>query len=280
MVENREYLSLVFEKNPQPTWIYASDTLAFLAVNEAAIRQYGYSREEFLALTIRDIRPPEDIPLLLRYRAGVDEEARPWRHRKKDGTIFDVEISATDLQFEGRRARLVVATDVTERKRMEASLVESEARLRTYLESASEGIVVVDRAGRIEYMNARTEEMFGYTRRQLLGEAIEILLPERYQAMHVERREEYVTAPTQPADGDRHGAGGPAERRQRVSGRGGVERRPGKGRGHSDRVYQRHQGAKRKRNRAAGKRAALSQPGGNAPAMGFGKPTNTAPLLT
>ena len=76
--------------------------------------------------------------------------------------------------------------------------------------------------------------------------------------------------PTQPADGDRHGAGGPAERRQRVSGRGGVERRPGKGRGHSDRVYQRHQGAKRKRNRAAGKRAALSQPGGNDQRWGLG----------
>ena len=200
MVENCEHHSLVFERNPQPMWIYDWETLAFLAVNEAAIAQYGYSREEFLALTLSDMHPPEDIPLLLRHlaqRAKVEggQKMGLWRHRKKDGTVFDVEINAFNLEFRARPARLVVATDVTERKRMEASLVESEARLRTYLESASEGIVVVDRAGRIEYVNARTEEMFGYTRRQLLGETIEILLPERYQARHVERRDDYVARP-------------------------------------------------------------------------------------
>ncbi len=199
MADNCEHYSLVFEKNPQPMCVYDWETLAFLSVNKAAIGQYGYSREEFLGLTLRDIHPAEDIPLLLRHLARAKEDPGQkmglWRHRKKDGTVFAVEINAFNVEFQGRPARLVVATDVTERKRMEASLVESEARLRTYLESASEGIVVVDRAGRIEYVNARTEEMFGYPRRQLLGESIETLLPERYHARHAERRAEYITAP-------------------------------------------------------------------------------------
>jgi PAS domain S-box-containing protein len=87
----------LFERNPQPMWVYDQETLAFLRVNDAAIAHYGYSREEFLAMTIRDIRPPEDVSRLLENvsagRSGLSQ-AELWRHRRKDGSDILVEIAA------------------------------------------------------------------------------------------------------------------------------------------------------------------------------------------
>ncbi len=107
-------------------WVYHTETLAFLEVNEAAILRYGYSREEFLAMTLADIRPPEDVPRLLSaVRDGGPEPfgaSGPWRHLKKDGGLLDVEIASHALRFEGHPARLVLAHDVTERLRAEAEL--------------------------------------------------------------------------------------------------------------------------------------------------------------
>jgi two-component system, cell cycle sensor histidine kinase and response regulator CckA len=191
---------LVFENNPNPMLVFDIETFAFLAVNEAAVRHYGYSREEFLAMTACQIRPPEDVPRFIAHHRNLNQgkdtrRSGLWRHLKKDGTIIQVEIASSELPFQNRPARLVSVTDVTERVRMEASLRESEARLRTYLESASEGIVAVDREGRIEFVNARTGEMFGYTRGELIGQPLEILLPERYRDMHTGRRAMYAANP-------------------------------------------------------------------------------------
>jgi PAS domain S-box-containing protein len=119
MRNNEESYRLLFESNPHPMWVYDRDTLSFLAVNDAAICNYGYSREEFLATTIKDIRPPEDIPALLEKVAQVTTglNTTSSRHRKKDGTLIDVEIVSHTLTFLGRRAELVLSMDVTERKR-------------------------------------------------------------------------------------------------------------------------------------------------------------------
>jgi PAS domain S-box-containing protein len=112
----------LFEQSPQPMWVYAYDTLRFLAVNPAAVRAYGYSREEFLAMTLSDLHPPEDVPVLLEMvrcaRAGqpVSNEAR---HRRKNGTIIDAEITCQNLVFDGRPAAMVLSQDVTERQRAE-----------------------------------------------------------------------------------------------------------------------------------------------------------------
>ena len=115
---------LLFERNPHPMWVYDLESLAFLAVNDAAIHDYGYSREDFLAMTIRDIRTPEDVPALQQVVAEVSPGLRwrgTWRHRKKDGTLIDVEIVSDAISFGGRSARLVLANDVSERKRAEAA---------------------------------------------------------------------------------------------------------------------------------------------------------------
>jgi PAS domain S-box-containing protein len=121
--ESEERHRKLFDNNPHPTWVYDRETLQFLAVNAAAVRKYGYSCDEFLAMTIKDIRPPEDVPLLLDDVGGIrdgSESVGIWRHRRKDKTIIDVEITSYALKFEGRAAEVVVAVDVTQRKRDEA----------------------------------------------------------------------------------------------------------------------------------------------------------------
>ena len=113
----------LFDNNPHPTWVFDRDTLQFLAVNAAAVRKYGYSSSEFLEMTIKDIRPPEDVPNLLERVASLrngNESGGVWRHRRKDGTLMDVEITSYALNFAGRAAEVVVAVDVTQRKRDEA----------------------------------------------------------------------------------------------------------------------------------------------------------------
>jgi PAS domain S-box-containing protein len=123
--DSEEQYRLLFESNPHPMWVYDLETLGFLAVNEAAIHHYGYSREDFLGMTIKDIRPAEDVPEFLadvaRPTSGIDVSGT-WRHRKKDGTLIDVEITSHPLTFAERPAKLVLAHDVTARKRAEEEI--------------------------------------------------------------------------------------------------------------------------------------------------------------
>jgi PAS domain S-box-containing protein len=120
--ESEERHRKLFDNNPHPTWVFDRETLGFLAANTAAVRKYGYSVDEFLAMTIKDIRPSEDIPAMLEtvrnLRNGM-ESVGAWRHRRKDGSIIDVEITSYGLTFAGRPAEVVVAADVTLKKRAE-----------------------------------------------------------------------------------------------------------------------------------------------------------------
>lgn len=124
---------LLFESNPFPMWVFDEESLSFLAVNEAAVHHYGYSAAEFLTMTIKDIRPVSDIPVLLDHIAtgvATPGESSSWRHVKKDGTVIDVEITSSPLSFAGRPAKFVLAIDVTERKKAENDLKELEDQLR------------------------------------------------------------------------------------------------------------------------------------------------------
>ena len=130
---SREEYRLLFEANPQPMWVYDLETLAFLAVNAAAVRAYGYSPDEFLAMTLGGIRPTEDAPALTASveapRVGTRTDG-PWRHLRKDGSGLWVEIAASALDFGGRPARLITALDVTERVVMDSERAQMEGERR------------------------------------------------------------------------------------------------------------------------------------------------------
>ena len=117
---------LLFENNPMPMWIYDTETLAFLAVNGAAIEHYGYSHGEFLQMKILDIRPTEQVPLLTVHLARPPARKRTistgWQHRKKDGALIDVDVISYQLIFDDRPAKLVLINDVTDRRRAEQAL--------------------------------------------------------------------------------------------------------------------------------------------------------------
>jgi PAS domain S-box-containing protein len=123
--ESERRYRLLFDNNPQPMWVYGQETLSFLAVNNTAVSSYGFSREEFLGMTLKDIRPEEDVPKLLDATAippVAFHRGGTWRHRKKDGKIITVEIAEHPLVFGGRPACLAMATDITERLRLEEQL--------------------------------------------------------------------------------------------------------------------------------------------------------------
>lgn len=123
--EREERFRDLFVKIPHPVWVYDLETLQFLEVNETAIRQYGYSREEFLSMRIVDIRPREDAELLTNSLAPMREELKysgDWRHLAKDGRVIDVEVSSHVLNFKGRHAALVFALDITRRKEAERKI--------------------------------------------------------------------------------------------------------------------------------------------------------------
>src|SRR5438105_12343196 len=124
----------LFQSHPMPMWVYDLETLKFLAVNDAAINHYGYSEKEFLRLTIKDIRPPDELPQLMRNltRAPAEgmEKSGVWKHRRKDGSLIDVEITSHPFTFRDRRCRFVLANDVTQRERTESELFESRQMLR------------------------------------------------------------------------------------------------------------------------------------------------------
>jgi two-component system cell cycle sensor histidine kinase/response regulator CckA len=121
---------MLFDANPQPMWIFDIETLEFLAVNDAAVRHYGYTREEFLAMSIMDIKPAEESPGPPVAPHARRPEAAFTRHQRKDGTVMDVELVSHELEMDGRRARLVLATDISERTRIRAALHHSQEQLR------------------------------------------------------------------------------------------------------------------------------------------------------
>jgi PAS domain S-box-containing protein len=181
---------LFFEGNPLPAWIYDIKTYAILQVNPSAIRKYGYTREEFLGMTAKDIRPEEDVAkFVAEMEMAPDKEDRgEWRHQKRDGTIITVAVTSHRMNYGGRDARLVVAADVSELKR-------AEMKFRGLLESAPDAVVIVDKEGRIVLVNAQTEALFGWPREELQGKQVEELVPDVHRTRHSAQREEYQRHP-------------------------------------------------------------------------------------
>jgi PAS domain S-box-containing protein len=115
--QSEKQYRLLFNGNPNPMWVFDLESLKFLEVNEATVQYYGYTREEFLAMTILDIRPPEKNA---QPQGALDNSGSlVWRHRRKDGSVIDVEVVWSPMAFRNRFAALAMATDVTKRRQVE-----------------------------------------------------------------------------------------------------------------------------------------------------------------
>lgn len=132
LADSERQYRLLFEESPLPRWIFDLETLRFLEVNKAAQAHYGYTEAEFFQMTIRDIRPVEDVSALeqdVAQARGNGSRSREWRHRRRDGSIIHVIVSAHDIPLRGRTARIVAVQDITERKSAETKLQTQLARL-------------------------------------------------------------------------------------------------------------------------------------------------------
>ena len=156
-----------FMHNPLPMWVYDKATLSFLDVNDAAVRTYGYSRDEFAAMTIRDIRAEEDLPALdeqlSHLPSGFNKTGR-WRHRRKHGTFLMADIFSDDIQHEHHDARLVVAVDVTEQVQAEEALSRSEERFQLVSRATNDAVWDLDIANQTLWWGDGFFTLFGYDR--------------------------------------------------------------------------------------------------------------------
>ena len=162
--ESENKYRYLFENNPAPMWIYDLETLRFLEVNVEAVNHYGYSRQDFLSMTIIDIHPKEDANRLIQdvqstYK--ILNHAGVWRHTKKDGEIIYVDIVSHYIDFEGRPARIIIATDITERIYIQLEIEKEKQLLRTLIDNLPDPIYVKDNEGRKMLANLADLENIG-----------------------------------------------------------------------------------------------------------------------
>jgi two-component system cell cycle sensor histidine kinase/response regulator CckA len=185
---------LLFSNHPHPMFVFDRETLEYLDVNDAAVRNYGFSREEFRRMKISDIRPAEDVPRLmkaLRRHSLTISTLGVWKHRRKDGEIFDVEITSQGIAFRDRQAVLVSAVDITARVAAENLIAEQIASLRAIMENNPIAIVVMDLDHRIRMCNPAFQSTFKFRQAEILGQDLDALLaPEelRPEALAFSRR--------------------------------------------------------------------------------------------
>lgn len=183
LAQNEAGFRLLFMNNPQPMWVFDTETNYFLEVNSAAVEHYGYSREEFLGMRITEIRPLEDVPRMLEdaaKAAGGLRRAGMWRHVLKNGRVIDVEIASDHLTFAGQQAVLVVARDITERKRAVEALQQAEQKYRRMFEEAIVGIYQSTPEGIFDSVNPAFAQMLGYASPEEVVESIRDIKQQLY----------------------------------------------------------------------------------------------------
>lgn len=182
-LSEKKYREL-FHFSPSPMWVYDIYSRAFLDVNEAAELQYGYTREEFLSMNIRDIRPEDDIPLLEEMIDNQEFESLPhfkgvFNHLKKSGERIAVEVQSNMISFDGKKAKLVLASDITEKLQIERELIYSEQRFKALVQNGADVIAILDRNSIFQYVSPTSKPILGISQVNLVGQNLfEFVHPE------------------------------------------------------------------------------------------------------
>ncbi|MCR8561584.1 PAS domain S-box protein [Mucilaginibacter sp. BJC16-A38] len=164
--------SRLFDELPIPMYIYDHLTFRFLAVNAAAVDQYGYSREELLRLKVTDIRPPEEIPAFLKFHETILKnrlDAGRWLHRNKEGRTFEVQVFTHDTRFEGRAARQALVFNLDEKTRAETILREKSAELENMLDSITDGFYALNSNWEVTFINKAAERALCCSKEEVMG---------------------------------------------------------------------------------------------------------------
>jgi diguanylate cyclase (GGDEF)-like protein/PAS domain S-box-containing protein len=196
-----ESFRLLFDSNPVPMWVLDSESLRFLAINDAAVAHYGYSREELMSMTALQLRPAEDrenFAQLLRFESEDQLVKNIVRHSKADGTIIDVCVYSRALVYAGKNARLVAIHDITKAKQAEHELLRTQKFLDAIIEHVPAPILVKDIQGstedasqwRFSLINRAAEELFGVSRSQIVGKSINELYPKEQADLIVAENKE------------------------------------------------------------------------------------------
>ncbi len=173
-LSGHETYKSLFDENPQPMWIYDKSTLLFLDVNAAAIAHYGFSKQEFLEMTILDIRPESERKKVLHHLELLKPvkvtDPTTWMHRKKDSTVIMVEVQSYNFHHSGRPARLVIVNDVTRKEQIQNILLESEERFRNMADNAPVMIWVSNEEDKTIYVNKYWTDFTGISASEAWGD--------------------------------------------------------------------------------------------------------------
>jgi PAS domain S-box-containing protein len=188
--KSAEQARLLFSSSPVPAWVYDVETLHLLAVNDETLRLYGYPREEMLAMTVLDLRPPEDQQAYQEYVHSLRSEVQhsgPWRHVTKQGALLEVELTYHSLVYNGRPSRMVVAHNITERRRFENALQEAKLRAESASRAKSEFL-----ASMSHELRSPLHTIIGFT--ELLSEGVEGPLNEKQSRFvkHIHRDSQHL----------------------------------------------------------------------------------------
>ena len=183
---SEEKYRYLFANNPQPMWIFNLETLEFLEINQATIDLYGYTREEFMTMTIKDIRPAEEVSKILKSVQVTTDDVNSvgeWKHIKKNGDIIIVDVTVVPVVSKGRKARHVMVQDITERKLAEVALKESEDKYRTMIENSNDMIWTLDKDAKFTFLNDKALTSMGLLKKDWIGKSFLPLAVEGEMAM-------------------------------------------------------------------------------------------------
>ncbi len=188
--ESEKKYRTLFKVSPIPMWVFDPETLKFLNVNNAALKHYGYSKEEFLSMTIKDIRPSYELDKLY----GTIEENKNkdtlfsgiFSHHKKDGSIIHVEIQSSKIDFNGKEAKLIIAIDVTEKLKAEEALKLSEQLFKALVQDGADLISILDENGNYKFVSPSASSIIGINANELVGK-------NAFDFIHEDDRQRVVT---------------------------------------------------------------------------------------
>ncbi len=171
--ESEKKYRTLYLASPIPMWVFDTETFMFISVNDAAIRHYGYSNEEFLSMNIKDIRLPGEIPhikeALDAARGDVALYKAVFDHVKKDGTVIQVELQSNNIEFNGKKAKLIIAIDVTEKLRSENALKLSEQHFKALVQDGADLISILDMKGNYKFSSPSSAAIIGIEADKLIG---------------------------------------------------------------------------------------------------------------